>query len=123
MYSEGFQPSLADPDVWMCISTQYNIWEYVCVYVDDLAIAMKNPQQLIDKLKAPPEKGGYGYQIKGNVPLTFHLSCDYTRDNKDGTLYSQPKKYITKMVESDEKLFNEKLKFASSPKRKDIIQN
>ena len=100
MYTEGFQPSLADPD-------DCNLWEYVCVYVDDLAIAMNNPQQLIDKLKAPPEKGGYGYQIKGDGPLTFHLGCDYTRD-KVGTLYSQPKKYITNMVESYQRLFNEK---------------
>jgi hypothetical protein len=97
---------------------QYNLWEYVCVCVDDLAIATKNPQQLIDsKLKAPPESRGYGYQIKGNCPLTFHLGCDYTRD-KVGTLYSQPKKYITKMVESYERFFNEKPKFTSSPLEK-----
>ena len=117
IYAKGFQPSLADPDVWMRIKMQCNLWEYVCVYVDDLAIAMKNPPQPIDKLKAPPESGGYGYQIKGDGPLTFHLHCYYTRD-KDGTLYSQTMKYIAKMVESYKRLFNEKPKFAGSSVKK-----
>jgi len=37
----GFLPCKADPDVWMkdC-GTHY---EYVCVYVDDLAVMMKDP--------------------------------------------------------------------------------
>jgi hypothetical protein len=37
----GFVPSKADPDVWLkdC-GTHY---EYICVYVDDQALAMKEP--------------------------------------------------------------------------------
>ena len=74
------------------------LWEYICVYVDDLCLAMKDPKTFIDKLKAPPKDGGNGYQIKGDGPLTFHLGCDYIRD-KDGTLRAEPKKYIAKMLE------------------------
>jgi hypothetical protein len=91
-----------------------NSWEYFCVYVDDLALAMRAPKPFIDKLKAHPKDGGHGYQIKGDGPLTFHLGCDYIRD-KDGTLRAEPKKYIVKMVESYERLFKEKPKFYNSP--------
>ena len=37
----GFFPCKSDPDIWMRRSG--DIYEYVAVYVDDLAIAMKNP--------------------------------------------------------------------------------
>jgi len=50
--SEGFTPSLADPDVWMRKNLKEGLCEYICVYVNDLALAMKDPKSLIDKLKA-----------------------------------------------------------------------
>ena len=112
--AEGFKPSLADPDVWMRKHPAKDIWEYVCVYVDDLAIAMVDPRQFLDKLKTPIDQGGYGYKLKADGPLSFHLGCDYARD-KDGTLIYQPKKYITKMMEYYERTFNQKPKFATSP--------
>jgi hypothetical protein len=93
------------------------IWEYICVYVDDLALAMIDPKSFIAKLKAPPKDGGHGYQIKGDGPLTFHLGCDYIRD-KDGTLRAEPKKYIAKMVETYERMFKENPKFFNSPLEK-----
>ena len=83
--SEGFTPSLADPDVWMRKNDAIGLWEYVCVYVDDLVLAMKEPKSFIDKLNSLPEDGGHGYQIKGDGPLSFHLGCDYIQ-NKDGRL-------------------------------------
>jgi hypothetical protein len=44
-----FSPCKADPDVWMkdC-GTHY---DYVCVYVDDLAVMMKQPQDFFKGLK------------------------------------------------------------------------
>ena len=69
--AEGFTPSKADPDVWMRMTPDGSLWEYVCVYVDDLCIAMKNGKTFLDKLKLPPDKGGYGYSLKGDGPLTF----------------------------------------------------
>ena len=83
--AEGFSPSLADPDVWMRENLKAGLWEYICVYVDNLALAMIDPKSFIDKLKASRTDGGHGYAFKGDGPLTFHLGCDYIRD-KDGTL-------------------------------------
>ena len=53
--SEGFTPSLADPDVWMRQNLTIGLWEYICVYVDDLCLAMKDPKTFIAKLKALPK--------------------------------------------------------------------
>ena len=111
---EGFFPSRADPQVWMRMNKEYQVWEYVCVYVDDLCLAMKNPKELLDKLRAPVEQGGYGYKLKGDGPLTFHLGCDYFRD-KDGRLVYQPKKYIEKMKNYYERTFGENPRKKGSP--------
>ncbi len=67
------------------MNTKENLWEYICVYVDDLALAMKDPKTFIDKLKALPKDGGHGYQIKGDGPSTFHLRCNDIQ-KQDGTL-------------------------------------
>jgi len=93
------------------------IWEYVCVYVDDLAIVMVDGRAFLDKLKKSPKDGGHGYHLKGEGPLTYHLGCDYTRD-KDKTLVIQPKKYIAKMLEAYETIYGEKPKHVSCPLEK-----
>ena len=108
--SEGFAPSLADENIWMRKNDEFQIWEYVCVYVDDLAVAMKNPKPFLDKLAAAKEEGGHNFKLKGVGPLTFHLGCDFARD-PDGTLKYMPKKYIAKMKETYQRLFpGEKIK-------------
>jgi hypothetical protein len=112
--AEGFKPSLGDPDVWMRKHLERQIWEYICVYVDDLALAMVDGAAFLKKLQLPIDKGGYGYKIKGDGPLLFHLGCDYYRD-ADGTLVYQPKKYIVKMMEAYFRYFKEKPKQCSSP--------
>ena len=38
----GFKPSTADPDIWIRLSKDKPAYEYIAVYVDDLAIAMKS---------------------------------------------------------------------------------
>jgi Reverse transcriptase (RNA-dependent DNA polymerase) len=45
----GFFPCKAEPDIWM--RKKGNIYEYVAVYVDELAIAMKDPKELADLLE------------------------------------------------------------------------
>ena len=40
----NFKPSKADPDVWMRPEPGGTCYEYIAVYVDDLAIAAKDPQ-------------------------------------------------------------------------------
>ena len=90
-----FKPSKADPDIWM--ATDGTHYEYIAVYVDDLAIFMKDPKAFGDTLKEE-----YKLELKGIGPLSYHLDCGYTRDD-DGTLVADPRKFIDKIVESYEK--------------------
>ena len=107
----GFASSKADADVWM--RENDGIYEYIAVYVDDLAIAMKDPQSFISELKSPK----YNYKLKGVGPLNYHLGCNFERDG-DGTLRTGPKQYIEKMMDWYESTFGEKAKTASSPLEK-----
>ena len=48
-------------------------YEYIAVYTDDLTIASKNPEAMIDVLVKEPK-----FKLKGTGPLNFLLGCDYT---------------------------------------------
>jgi hypothetical protein len=99
---EGFRPSKGEPDIWM--RDAGDKYEYIAVYVDDLAFALKDPEAFVNTLK---EK--YSFKLKGTGPLGFHLGCDFYRDD-DGTLCMSPKKYISRMHDNYVRLFDEKAK-------------
>ena len=86
----GFKPSRADPDIWMRDKGDH--YEYIAVYVDDLLIASKDPQSIITALESHPNL----FKLKGTGPITFHLGCDFYRDDQ-GTLCMGPKTYIERM--------------------------
>ena len=88
----GFQISKGDPDVWM--RKNENIWEYIAVYVDDLAIAAKDPKSICESLT-----NTYKYKLKGVGPIEVHLGCDFFRD-QDNVLCFGPRKFIKKMQET-----------------------
>ncbi len=88
----GFEPSKAESDIWM--QQVDDTYEYVATYVDDLAICSKNPKDIVDALSKK-----YGYKLKGTGPISFHLGCDYFRD-EDGVLCFAPRHYIDKMMEA-----------------------
>jgi len=46
----GFAPSKADPDVWMRPAKDKSCYEYVAVYVDDLAFAVQKPEEFVKVL-------------------------------------------------------------------------
>ena len=96
----GFTPSKVEEDIWMRDAGDH--YECIAVYVDDLLIASKNPQAIIDALTSEP----VNFKLKGTGPLKFHLGCDYFRDD-DGTLCVAPIKYIERMVSSYKSLFGE----------------
>ena len=73
--------------------------EHIVIYVDDLLIASKKPQQIIQDLKQE-----FKLKIKRDGPLEDHLGCDYKPD-KDGTLALQPTRYINDTLESYKKMF------------------
>ena len=60
MHDMGFQPCLNEPDLWMRYKETH--YEYVCVYVDNLLVIMKEPSEFFKELN---EK--YQYQL--NVRL------------------------------------------------------
>ena len=84
-------------------------YELVAVYVDDLAICMKDPQAFCDTIKEE-----YKLKLKGIGPLSYYLGCGYTRD-EDRTLVEDPRKYVGKILESYENMFGEKLKKTRTP--------
>jgi hypothetical protein len=79
-----------------------NIYENIAVYIDDLAIAMKNPKEFMNILE-----NKHKFKLKGTGPTTFHLGMDFTRDD-DGTLCISPTKYIENLVKNYEKSFGMK---------------
>ena len=46
-----FKPSKADPEKWMKMSKNGTHYEYIAVYVDDLAIGLQDAQAFCDTLK------------------------------------------------------------------------
>jgi hypothetical protein len=86
----GFLASKADSDVWM--RENHGVYKYIAVYVNDIAVAAREPEEIIRQLKER-----YKYKLKGVGPLEYHLGCTFERD-KDGTLSYHPKKYIERMM-------------------------
>ena len=110
MRDMGFSPSRADSDIWM--RSKNNIYEYVAVYVDDLALAMSNPEEFIKTLEVK-----YYLKLKGVGPMTFHLGCEFVRD-PDGTLSYGPQKYIEKMINNFKNMFGIEPRGYTSPLEK-----
>jgi hypothetical protein len=96
----GFEPFKAEPDIWM--RPNGDVYEYIGVYVDDLAIVAKNPQDIVDILENKCH-----FKLKGTGPITFHLGMDFFRD-KDGVLCMAPRKYVEKMIASYQQFFGTK---------------
>ena len=63
---EGFIPSKVDPDLWMCSAS--SCYKYMCVYVDDLLVAMKEPETFFQNLSKK-----HGYKLKGVGDSEYHL--------------------------------------------------
>jgi hypothetical protein len=77
------------------------LYDYVDVYVDDIAITMKDRKKFISILEIK-----YKFKTKGIGPLNFHLGLNFHQDN-DGTLCITSLQYIEKMVGNYEKIFGE----------------
>ena len=96
---------LRDADFILC-KIEPNIWirkvedngsshyEYIVVYVDDLLIASKTLQAIVDLLT-----NKYKFKLKGIGSIKYHLGCDFARDELS-TLCFAPRKYIEKMSEA-----------------------
>ena len=88
--------------------------EYICVYVDDLLVIMKDPAEFFKTLT---EK--YRFKLKGVGSPEYHLGGNFGRD-PDGTLFWGAKTYIQKMMDGFTRMFGGQLpKKASCPIEKD----
>ena len=99
----NFYPSKADPDIWM--RERENYYEYIACYVDDLMIASREPQRIIDALLTAPNN----FKLKGTGNVTFHLGCDFFRDEHQ-VLCVGPRTYIERMSLQYESMFGTKPK-------------
>ena len=74
-------------------------YEYVCVYVDDLLVVMKEPSTFFENLSKK-----HGYKLKGVGDPEYHLGGNFGRDS-DGTLFWGAKTYIAKSLKAYEHIF------------------
>ena len=98
-----FTPSKANPCIWLRKPPNLRCYEYIAVYVDDPCIAAESPNTIIDIFKTK-----YNIKVKGDGKLSYHLGADCFED-PDGTLVSQPKKYMDELAETYKRLVNEDL--------------
>jgi hypothetical protein len=84
-------------------------YEYICVYVDDLMVMMKEPQKFFDELEIK-----YKYKLKGVGEPAYHLGGNFTRD-PDGTLAWGAKSYIKRLLDNYKIMFGDLPKVCSSP--------
>jgi hypothetical protein len=105
--AEGFAPSKAEPDIWMRLNG--DVYEYIAVYVDDLAIAAKDPKAITDILM---EK--YKFKLKGTGPIDYHLGQAFSR-NEDGELEISARRYVDKMIDTYNQMFGEKPRCSKTP--------
>jgi hypothetical protein len=96
---EGFSPCKTEPDVWIRPTKENDCYEMIAVYVDDLAIGMKDPESFLEILKSK-----YKFKLKGSGPISFHLGCGFNRD-KDGVLVMDASQYIDRMATEYERMF------------------
>ena len=80
-----------DPDIWMHECEDH--YKYIGTYVDDLAIASKNPKAILNMLKET-----YKFELKGVGPMEYHLGCDFYCD-EEGILCQSPLKYNVHLLD------------------------
>jgi Reverse transcriptase (RNA-dependent DNA polymerase) len=70
----GFFTCKPEPDIWMCRNGHF--YEFVAVYVDDLAIVIKIPIEFVDILE-----NVHQFKTKGIGPISFHLGMEFLRED------------------------------------------
>lgn len=110
LHDKGFFPSKAEDDIWMRSNGDSN--EYITIYVNDLCIVAKEPNEIIRVLQEE-----YKYNLKGTGPISYHLDCDFFGDTT-GTLCLSPKTYVKKMELTYQKISGTAPKPATSPLEK-----
>ena len=105
----NFKPCKAEPDIWMRKMNDH--YEYIAVYVDDLAIASKNPKALTDELSQK-----HNFKLKGTGRMDYHLGMNFVWDESGKeALKMTSDKYREKILDAYFRMFGEHP--SSSPTR------
>ncbi len=72
--------------------------------MDDVTAAAKDPKAITDLLQTK-----YQVKLKGTGPISFHLRCNFVRED-DGTMCMSPRKYIKKLLGTYKHIFGSKPK-------------
>ena len=94
----GLTPCKAEADIWM--RRNEDVHEHVAVCVDDLALAMKDPESFLKQLQDKP----FSFKLKGSGEIKFHLGMGFFRDSQ-GVLCMAPRKCIEKMLDNCKRPF------------------
>jgi len=79
------------------------------VYVDDLLIASKDPSFIIKTLS-----NEHRFKLKGTGAVSFHVCCDWFRDDGDNLCYA-PHQHVEKVMDNYLHLFGKHPHNAHSP--------
>ena len=88
----GVFPYRTESDIWM--QPNGDFYEHDTICTNDLAIAMRNPQALVDALELKSK-----LRQRGTDPIDYHPGMVFTKE-KGITLCFTPKKYILKVTTS-----------------------
>ena len=77
-------------------------YECIAACVDDLLIASKSPQLILDALN-----NKHNFTVKGTGHISYHLSCDFTRDGNNELCLTHHKCFY-KMSDSHMSIFGSK---------------
>ena len=105
-----FIPCKNEPDIWLRDMGDH--YEYICTWVDDLAICSRDPMAISTALS--DKNGEHKYDFKGVGPIEYHLGGNFYRD-PNGTLVYSAESYIKCMVQQYEWMFGEAPKESSCP--------
>jgi hypothetical protein len=96
------------------LNPELDLHEYVAMYTDDFAIAMKDTQLVTDALT---EK--YNFRLMGKRHIKLHLGCNFDSDDY-GTFHMTPETYVERMNEGYERMIGSKtIQTLSSTLKKD----
>ena len=76
-------------------------YQYIARYVDDMAIVSRDPKSITNELEVK-----YHLKLRGSGPISYHLGCDFFRDDK-GVMCMSPKRYIERAIDTNSRIFGE----------------
>lgn len=92
----GFQPSRADPDLWVRRSDDYDGYDYIATWVDDIICVAREPQKYISLIEQR-------FKLRNvEVNPSLYLGMNLKRQ-QDGHMHLSCKSYIKEVIRKYEK--------------------